>query len=92
MIFSCQPPFNVPPDMDSGSWYDGLIYVGLKGFVFQPPSSLRHATEMYRTILTKIANKPFTQMLGQIIEPCSSQHSQHDCSVFQPEPGLPVRS
>ena len=38
---------DIPTDMNSGSWYEGQIYVGLKDSVFEPSSSLSHAAEVY---------------------------------------------
>ena len=39
---------NIPEDM-SGNFYSGTVFVGLKDFVFEPSSSLRHLVE-YDTI------------------------------------------
>ena len=47
---------DIPTTMD-GSWYEGQVYVGLKEAVFEPSSALRHATELYHTLLTNIADK-----------------------------------
>ena len=58
LIPSVLMDIDIPTDMDSGSWYEGQIYVGLKDSVFEPSSSLQHAAEMYRTVLTEVADKP----------------------------------
>ena len=46
------------PEEISGSWYVGDVYVGIKDFVFEPSSSLRHTCELYNVLASIPIAKP----------------------------------
>ena len=45
------------PEKFEGSWYHGKILVGIKDAVYQSSSPLRHATELYSTLLKRIGDR-----------------------------------
>jgi len=59
---------DIPGAID-GSWYDGGVYIGLKDAVYEPSSPLRHLTELYSILVTRIGERKtlFIQMEAQII-------------------------
>ena len=42
------------PESIEGSWYAGDVFVGIKDAVFEPSSPLRHATELYQCLSTRM--------------------------------------
>ena len=42
------------PESFKGSWYTGQVHAGFKDAVFKLSSPIRHATELYNTLLTEI--------------------------------------
>ena len=45
------------PETIEGSWYEGEVHVAYKDAVFEPSSALRHATELYSIMRSKIGDK-----------------------------------
>ena len=45
------------PEKFEGSWYHGKVLVGIKDAVYQSSSPLRHATELYSTLLKRIGDR-----------------------------------
>ena len=45
------------PKSFEGSWYTGNVSVGLKDAVFQASSPIRHATDFYHELITKLGTK-----------------------------------
>ena len=45
------------PDSIEKSWYTGEVFVGLKEAVYEPSSPLRHATELYKCLSTRIEGR-----------------------------------
>lgn len=46
----------IPSSIDD-SWYDGDVHIGLKDAVYEPSSPLRHATELYSLLITRLGTK-----------------------------------
>ena len=45
------------PECFEGSWYQGQVFIGFKDAVFKPSCPIRHATELYHLLLTRLGNK-----------------------------------
>ncbi|XP_019863660.1 PREDICTED: uncharacterized protein LOC109592718 [Amphimedon queenslandica] len=42
------------PETIDGSFYSGQVFVGLKDGIFEASSPIRHATELYKTLMTRM--------------------------------------
>ena len=47
---------DIPESID-GSWYQGKIFIGFKDATFEASSPIRHATELYSSLLGRIGSK-----------------------------------
>ena len=50
------------PESFEGSWYQGQVFIGFKDAVFKPSSPIRHATELYHLLLTRMGDRSILLM------------------------------